>query len=274
MSKLYLVPTPIGNLKDITFRAVEVLKYVDLILAEDTRTSGKLLKHFEIETTMQPYHMHNEHKVLDVLINKLNSGISIALISDAGTPAISDPGYYLIQECIKEEINFTLIPGPSSVINGVVLSGLPTSSFSFLGFVPRKKSHKTSFIQSLKDYKDTIILFESGKRIPETIECLHHEYSSSKKVSLCREMTKIHETIERGSIASIHEKIINNELVLKGEFVIVIEPYSSHKIKPVLDSKTYKLFLKHMAPKDAAKLISSITKENKRDVYKLLLEID
>lgn len=274
MSKLYLVPTPIGNLKDITFRAVEVLKYVDLILAEDTRISGKLLKHFEIKTTMQSYHMHNEHKVLDVLINKLNSGISIALISDAGTPAISDPGYYLIQECIKEEINFTLIPGPSSVINGVVLSGLPTSSFSFLGFVPRKKSHKTSFIQSLKDYKDTIILFESGKRIPETIECLHHEYSSSKKVSLCREMTKIHETIERGSIASIHEKIINNELVLKGEFVIVIEPYSSHKIKPVLDSKTYKLFLKHMAPKDAAKLISSITKENKRDVYKLLLEID
>ena len=272
---LNFISTPIGNLNDISLRAIEVLKNAEYIYAEDTRYAKKLLNHIECKKKCISFHEHNEKIIAKKIIQLLlDNEKEIVVLSDAGTPAISDPGYYLIQECIKEEINFTLIPGPSSVINGVVLSGLPTSSFSFLGFVPRKKSHKTSFIQSLKDYKDTIILFESGKRIPETIECLHHEYSSSKKVSLCREMTKIHETIERGSIASIHEKIINNELVLKGEFVIVIEPYSSHKIKPVLDSKTYKLFLKHMAPKDAAKLISSITKENKRDVYKLLLEID
>ena len=273
---LNLISTPIGNLNDISLRAIEALKSADYIFAEDTRNAKKLLNFIDCQSKCSSFHEHNEKKVTNLIVKKLieDQHLEIAIISDAGTPAISDPGYHLIQECINHNINFSHIPGPSSIINAVVLSGLPTSSFTFLGFVPKKKNQKFEFMRSLKKYSETIILFESGKRLPETIQYLFEEHSQHNKISLCREMTKIHETIERGTIASIKEKINNDELVLKGEFVIVIEGSSAEFKNTKLDKKIQKAFLENMPPKDAAKLISMITKENKRDVYKQLLELD
>jgi 16S rRNA (cytidine1402-2'-O)-methyltransferase len=178
-----------------------------------------------------------------------------------------------VQKCIDNNIEFTLIPGPSSVINALVLSGLPTSSFSFLGFLPRKKSQKIKFIQSLKKEKNTIILFESAKRIESTLSCIADEYSKNKKISLCREMTKLHENIERGTAIHLLKKISNGELVLKGEFVVAIEPFSLKDNDLIFDDKIYKSFLNNMPAKEAAKIISTITKENKRDIYKKLLQL-
>ena len=273
---LNLISTPIGNLNDISLRAIEALKSADYIFAEDTRNAKKLLNFIDCRSKCFSFHEHNEKKITNHIVKKLieDQKLEIAIISDAGTPAISDPGYHLIQECINHNINFSHIPGPSSIINAVVLSGLPTSSFIFLGFVPKKKNQKIEFIRSLKKYSETIILFESGKRLPETIQYLFEEHSQHNKISLCREMTKIHETIERGTIALIKEKINSNELVLKGEFVIVIEGSSNEFKNTKLDKKIQKAFLENMPPKDAAKLISMITNENKRDVYKQLLELD
>ena len=271
---LYLISTPIGNLNDISLRAIEVLKDVDYIFAEDTRNTSKLLKFINCEKRCKSLHEHNEQEASNKIINILReSDNNIAVVSDAGTPAISDPGYYLIQKCIDNDLEFTLLPGPSSIINALVLSGLPTSSFSFLGFVPRKKSQKIQFFQSLKKEKNTILLFESAKRIHETLSCIANEYSKTKKISLCREMTKIYENIERGTATSLLEKLKNNKLTLKGEFVIVVESFSSNDADLIFDNKIYKSFLENMPTKEAAKLISMITKENKRDIYKKLSEL-
>ena len=271
---LYLISTPIGNLNDISLRAIEVLNNVDFIFAEDTRNTSKLLNFINCDKKCKSLHEHNEQEASSQIIKMLsNSDINIALVSDAGTPTISDPGYYLVQKCIDNNIEFTLIPGPSSVINALVLSGLPTSSFSFLGFLPRKKSQKIKFIQSLKKEKNTIILFESAKRIESTLSCIADEYSKNKKISLCREMTKLHENIERGTAIHLLKKISNGELVLKGEFVVAIEPFSLKDNDLIFDNKIYKSFLNNMPAKEAAKIISTITKENKRDIYKKLLEL-
>ena len=229
---LNFISTPIGNLNDISLRAIEVLKNAEYIYAEDTRNAKKLLNHIECKKKCISFHEHNEKKVTNLIVKKLieDQNLEIVIISDAGTPAISDPGYHLIQECINHKINFSHIPGPSSIINAVVLSGLPTSSFTFLGFVPKKKNQKVEFIRSLK-------------KCSETIQYLFEEYSQYKKISLCREMTKMHETIERGTIASIIEKINSDELVLKGEFVIVIEGSSAEFKNTKLVKKIQKAFL-------------------------------
>ena len=273
---LNLISTPIGNLNDISLRAIEALKNADYIFAEDTRNAKKLLNFIDCRSKCSSFHEHNENRVTATIIQKLkkNPELEIVIISDAGSPAISDPGYYLIQECIKNKIDFSHIPGPSSVINAVILSGLPTSSFTFLGFVPKKKNQKIDFLRSLNKFTETIILFDSGKRIPETIKYLCDEHSENKKISLCREMTKLHETIERGTISSILKKINDDKLILKGEFVIVLEASDDKYLNAKLDKKIQKAFIKNMAPKDAAKLISMITGENKRDVYKQLLELN
>ena len=273
---LNLISTPIGNLNDISLRAIEALKNADYIFAEDTRNAKKLLNFIDCRSKCLSFHEHNENRVTATIIQKLkkNPELEIVIISDAGSPAISDPGYYLIQECINNKIDFSHIPGPSSVINAVILSGLPTSSFTFLGFVPKKKNQKIDFLRSLNKFTETIILFESGKRIPETIKYLCDEHSENKKISLCREMTKLHETIERGTISSILKKINDDKLILKGEFVIVLEASDDKYLNAKLDKKIQKAFIKNMAPKDAAKLISMITGENKRDVYKQLLELN
>ena len=273
---LNLISTPIGNLNDISLRATDALKNADYIFAEDTRNAKKLLNFIDCRSKCSSFHEHNENRVTATIIQKLkkNPELEIVIISDAGSPAISDPGYYLIQECINNKIDFSHIPGPSSVINAVILSGLPTSSFTFLGFVPKKKNQKIDFLRSLNKFTETIILFESGKRIPETIKYLCDEHSENKKISLCREMTKLHETIERGTISSILKKINDDKLILKGEFVIVLEASDDKYLNAKLDKKIQKAFIKNMAPKDAAKLISMITGENKRDVYKQLLELN
>ena len=269
---LNLLSTPIGNLNDISLRGIDALKNADYIYAEDTRVTNKLLHFLKIDKKCRTLHEHNEEAVSHDIIELLNQKNQIVLVSDAGTPSISDPGYYLIQQCINENIVFSLVPGPSSVISALVMSGLSTSSFSFLGFVPRKKSQKKEFFGHLKHEKNTIILFESAKRIENTLNILIEEYSSSKKIALCREMTKLHETIERGTIKEVLKRVSDGLVVLKGEFVIVIEGSSSEKPSLIIDSKVKDSFLKFLPPKDAAKLISLLTKENKRDIYKQLLD--
>ena len=269
---LNLLSTPIGNLNDISLRAIDALKNSDYIYAEDTRVTNKLLSFLKIEKKCRTLHEHNEEIVTNDIIKLLIEDTEVVLVSDAGTPAISDPGYYLVQQCIKKNIPFTLLPGPSSVISALVMSGLSTSSFSFHGFIPRKKNQKKDFFKSLRYEKNTVILFESAKRIEDTLQVLIEEYSSTKKIALCREMTKLHETIERGTIEDVFQRLKAGKIVLKGEFVVVIECSSELKKSFIIDKKIKESFLNFLPAKDAAKLISLLTKENKRDIYKQLLD--
>lgn len=219
MSKLYIVPTPIGNLKDMTFRAIDVLKEVDLILAEDTRTSGKLLKQFEIETQMQSHHMHNEHKTVNTLVQKLKSGMSIALISDAGTPAISDPGFLLTRACIKNNIEVECLPGATAFVPALVNSGLPNDKFVFEGFLPVKKGRQTR-LKLLAEETRTIIFYESPHKLIKTFTQFCEYFGEDRQVSVSRELTKLFEETIRGTVKEILEYYINKPP--KGEIVIVL----------------------------------------------------
>ena len=221
MSKLFIIPTPIGNLGDITFRAIDTLKSVDLILAEDTRTSLKLLRHYNIENNVESYHMHNEHKKLISIIEKLNSGFEIALISDAGTPGISDPGFLLVRECIKNNIMIECLPGPTALIPALVNSGLPSDRFLFEGFLPVKKG-RTKRLKQLSGENKTIIFYESPHRILKTLNDLSSYFSKDSYVSISRELTKIHEETFRGTINDSIEHFKKKKP--KGEFVIVFSP--------------------------------------------------
>ena len=220
MSKLFLVPTPIGNLEDITFRSIRILNEVDLILAEDTRTSGKLLKHFDIKPPMQSFHMHNEHKVLDKMVDKLKLGIKIALISDAGTPGISDPGFLLVRACVEEGIEIECLPGATALIPAIVQSGFPTDRFIFEGFLPPKKGRQTR-LKLWSEETRTIVFYESPHKIVKTLSQLQEIVGGDRRLSVSRELSKKFEETVRGTV---------NELVLhftnkapKGEFVIVLE---------------------------------------------------
>ena len=220
MSKLFLVPTPIGNLEDITFRSVRILNEADLILAEDTRTSGKLLKHFDIKTPMQSFHMHNEHKVLDKMIDKLKLGIKIALISDAGTPGISDPGFLLVRASVEEGIETECLPGATALIPALVQSAFPTDRFIFEGFLPPKKGRQTR-LKLWSEETRTIVFYESPHKIVKTLSQLQEFVGGDRRLSVSRELSKKFEETVRGTV---------NELILhftnkspKGEFVIVLE---------------------------------------------------
>lgn len=219
MSKLYLVPTPIGNLKDMTFRAVEVLKSVDLILAEDTRTSGKLLKHYEISSSLQSHHMHNEHKTVEGLINKLKSGITIALISDAGTPAISDPGFLLSRACIENNIDIECLPGATAFVPALVNSGLPNDKFVFEGFLPVKKGRQTR-LQFLAEEMRTMIFYESPHKLLKTLDHFCEYFGEDRQVTVSRELTKLYEETIRGTT----KEVLNyySKKPPKGEIVIVV----------------------------------------------------
>jgi 16S rRNA (cytidine1402-2'-O)-methyltransferase len=219
MSKLYIVPTPIGNLKDMTFRAVEVLKAVDLILAEDTRTSGKLLKHYDIGTQMQSHHMHNEHKMVDNLVQKLKSGISIALISDAGTPAISDPGFLLTRACIEHHIEVDCLPGATAFVPALVNSGLPNDKFVFEGFLPVKKGRHTR-LTLLAEETRTIVFYESPHKLIKTLTNFCEYFGEDRPVSVSRELTKLYEETIRGTAKEVLEHYTNKPP--KGEIVIVV----------------------------------------------------
>jgi len=219
MSKLYIVPTPIGNLEDMTFRAIKVLKEVTLILAEDTRTSAKLLKHFDIGTHMHSHHMHNEHKTVEGIIQRLQSGESIALISDAGTPAISDPGFLLTRACVQNNIAIECLPGATAFVPALVNSGLPSDKFVFEGFLPDKKGRQTRFL-ALAEEQRTIIFYVSPHKLVKTLAEFVQYFGESRPVSVSRELSKLHEETVRGSAAEVLEHFTKKEP--RGEIVVVV----------------------------------------------------
>jgi 16S rRNA (cytidine1402-2'-O)-methyltransferase len=219
MSHLYLVPGPIGNLGDITYRAVETLQLVDVILCEDTRTSSVLLKHYGIQKKLWSYHLHNEHKVLDQLIAQLQSGKKIALLSDAGTPGISDPGFLLVRACKQQGIPVTCLPGATAFVPALVQSGIPCNNFIFEGFIPLKKGRQT-FFQSLVDEKRTVVIYESPHRLLKTLTELQTYIGDERLVAVCRELSKM---FEESKVATLPELIPYFEQKgVKGEIVIVI----------------------------------------------------
>ena len=217
--KLYLVPTPIGNLDDMTFRAIKVLQEVDVILAEDTRTSGKLLKHFEISTPMRSFHMHNEHKMLDRIIERLKSGETMALISDAGTPAISDPGFLITRACIENDIEVDCLPGATAFVPALVNSGLPNDRFVFEGFLPVKKGRQTR-LKFLAEETRTMIFYESPHKLIKTLNNFFEYFGEDRPVSVSREISKLYEETIHGSVLDVIKHFENK--APKGEFVIVV----------------------------------------------------
>jgi len=213
------VPTPIGNLEDITLRAIKVLKSVDLILAEDTRTSGKLLKHYEIATQMHSHHMHNEHKTVQGIIQKLKSGLNIALISDAGTPAISDPGFLLTRACVENEIKVECLPGATAFVPALVNSGLPNDKFVFEGFLPVKKGRQTRLL-ILAEEPRTIILYESPHKLIKTLSNICEYFGEERQISVSRELSKLFEETKRGTVKSVLEYYTDHPP--KCEIVVVV----------------------------------------------------
>ncbi len=216
---LYIVPTPIGNLADMTFRAVAVLKEVDLILAEDTRTSGVLLKHYEISKPLQSYHQHNEHQVTERLVAQLQEGKSMALLTDAGTPGISDPAFFIIRACIKADIRVECLPGATALIPALVNSGLPSDSFCFEGFLPLKKGRHT-LLSALANENRTIILYESPMRLVKTLHQLMEYFGEDRPCCVSRELTKKFEENARGTLKEVHDHF--KQKTVKGEIVVVI----------------------------------------------------
>jgi 16S rRNA (cytidine1402-2'-O)-methyltransferase len=219
MSKLYIIPTPIGNLEDITLRAIRLLNEVDLILAEDTRNSAKLLKHYQITTRMQSFHQYNEHKTLQGIVDKISSGEKIALISDAGTPGISDPGFILVRECIKNGLDVECLPGATAFVPALINSGLPSDKFLFEGFLPHKKG-RTTRLELLAQSPHTLILYESPFRLVKTLEQLSTCFGEDRQASVSRELTKMFEETKRGTLKELLEYFSLKKV--QGEIVIVI----------------------------------------------------
>lgn len=216
---LYLVPTPVGNLKDITLRALEVLKEVDLVLAEDTRTSAYLLNHYQINKPLTPYHQHNEHKILQHLVSQLLEGKTMAMITDAGTPGISDPAFLLVRECIKVGVKVECLPGATAFVPALVNSGIPTNRFVFEGFLPVKKGRQTLFKQ-LAEEERTIIFYESPMRLVKTLEDCIQYFGEERQASVSRELTKLFEENKRGTLRELHTWY--NEKGVKGEIVVIV----------------------------------------------------
>ncbi len=219
MGKLYIVPTPIGNLKDMTFRAIEVLQEVDLILAEDTRTSAKLLKHFDVTTHMHSHHMHNEHKTTQGIVERIKAGENIALISDAGTPAISDPGFLLTRACVEAKIEVDCLPGATAFVPALVNSGLPNDKFVFEGFLPVKKGRQTRLLLLASETR-TIIFYESPHKLLKTLTQFIEYFGGERNISISRELSKLHEETIRGSVTELLKHF--EAKPVKGEIVIVV----------------------------------------------------
>ena len=226
MGKLYIVPTPIGNLEDITLRAIRILKEADLILAEDTRTSGKLLHHLEISTHMQSHHMHNEHKTVDAIVKRMQAGDTIALISDAGTPAISDPGFLLTRACVEHHIEVDCLPGATAFVPALVNSGLPNDKFVFEGFLPVKKGRQTRLLL-LAEEPRTIIFYESPHKLVKTLGNFVEYFGADRQVSVSRELTKLYEETIRGTAEEVLKHYIDKPP--KGEIVIVVAGKTKQK---------------------------------------------
>ena len=226
-SSLYLVPTPIGNLADITLRALEILKSVDTILAEDTRTSGILLKHYDIHKPLQSFHIFNEHKTVGGLIKRLNNGETMALISDAGTPGISDPGFLLVREALKAGVKIDCLPGPTALIPALVKSGFPTDRFVFEGFLPHKKGRQT-LLKKLAEEERTVVFYESPHRLVKALEQLKEFFGAERQVSVSRELSKKFEETQNGTVEELLKYFSSKEV--KGEIVVVVSSRSTEKL--------------------------------------------
>ena len=220
MAKLYVIPTPIGNLDDITIRAIKTLEFVDIILCEDTRRSQKLLSHLGIKSKLKSHHKFNEHKQVSNIVNKIKSGINVGVISDAGTPGISDPGFLLVRSCLNSNIDIECLPGPTALIPALIISGLPMEKFVFEGFLPTKKGRKTK-LQNLSIETRTMIFYESPHKLIKTLIDFQNIFGSERNISVSREITKMYEHTLRGKIDDILEKLQNKKN--KGEFVIVVD---------------------------------------------------
>lgn len=228
MAKLTVVPTPVGNLEDMTFRAIRVLKEADLILAEDTRTTGILLKHFEITNKMQSHHKFNEHKTVEQIAARIRGGENIALVSDAGTPAISDPGFLLVRECVRQGVEVECLPGATAFVPALVASGLPNEKFCFEGFLPQKKGRQTRLME-LAGESRTMVFYESPFRLVKTLQQFAEVFGAEREVSVSREISKIHEETVRGTLAEVAAHFTEHEP--KGEIVIVLAGLKDKKEK-------------------------------------------
>jgi len=232
---LYLVPTPIGNLDDMTFRAINILKEADLIAAEDTRNTAKLLNHFEISTHQESFHEHNSHSKIPELVDKLKSGMTIAQVSDAGMPSISDPGHDLVNACIEQHISVVPLPGANAGITALIASGINPQPFMFYGFLPRKGKEQKDALKDLAQKPETLILYEAPHRLKETLKVLATAFSDQRQAVLCRELTKRHEEFIRGSFSELLEWAQETEI--RGEFVIIIDG-NDHPTVGVIDSES------------------------------------
>jgi len=277
--KLYLVPTPIGNLKDITLRALEVLQSVDIIAAEDTRQSLKLLNHFNIKKTLISYHQHNEQGRSQNIIDQIKEGKSIAIISDAGSPGISDPGSVIILKCIEQNVDFVVLPGATAITTALVYSGLDTTKFIFRGFLPRENKERKPIIDDLINRSETLIFYEAPHRLLNTLEFLY-ESIGNRKISMCRELTKLYEEIIRLTLEEAVEYYKQNSP--RGEYVLVIEGKSQEEIDKderakwdllTIEEHIQKFMNEGLNKKDAMKRVAKDRNMAKSEVYKHSLEI-
>jgi len=269
---LYIVSTPIGNLRDITFRAIDTLKDVSLIACEDTRITHKLMQHYQIKTPMTSYNDHNAPKKRPKLLERMRKGETIALVSDAGTPLISDPGFKLVQKCMEEGIRIIPIPGASAILSGLVASGIPTDKFMFIGFLPTKKSRIIEIVNKFEYLETTLILFETAKRLKKTLKILS-ENLGSREITIARELTKHYEEINRMALADAVTKY-ETSATLKGEIVIIIGPPSGVNLLTQCDiDNILKSALKSLSIKDATNKIAPITNRSRRVLYERAIEL-
>lgn len=277
--KVYLVPTPIGNLKDITLRALEVLKNVDIIAAEDTRQTLKLLNHFDIKKPLISYHQHNEQGKSEDILEIIESGKEIAIVTDAGTPGISDPGAVIVQKCIEKGYPFEVLPGATAITTALVYSGLDTTKFLFRGFISRENKERKKLFDEVRNAKETLIFYESPHRLLNTLSVLQNELGN-RRISVCRELTKLHEDIVRGTI----EEVINifKEKGVKGEFVLVVEGKTQSEIDKENKEKWENLSVEEhliaiinegISKKEAIKRVAKERGMQKNEVYKIATEI-
>lgn len=270
---LYIVGTPIGNLSDITYRAVETLKNVSIIAAEDTRQTIKLLAHYDIQTPLTSYHEHNKASKGAQLIDKLKEGNDIALVSDAGMPCISDPGCELVKQCIENNVPFTVVPGPTAFVTGVVLSGLNNQNFKFVGFLSVKASERNSKLNELKNEKHTMIFYEAPHKLMRTLNDFLANFGD-RQIAVCRELTKKYEEVKRGSVSEIISYF--GEKPIKGEFVLVVEGAPVEEVVYEISVREHVLSLmgNGIDKKEAISLVAKERKIPKKEVYKTMLEGD
>ena len=265
LSTLFVVATPIGNLGDISRRALEVLSSVDVIAAEDTRHTGKLLSEFSISSKLVALHDHNEDRSTASIIKMMEDGKSIAIVSDAGTPLISDPGYHLVNQCLSRGFDVVAVPGPSSVTAALSIAGMPTNRFSFEGFVPAKNVARKEFLSNLKFETRTQVFFESPHRINETLRAMKEIMGSKREISLCRELTKAFEQVVLGTVGEISERVASGDIPSRGEFVLVLR--GSDEVLAVNADHLLQTLLGELSPSKAASVAAKVTDLSRADLY-------